>query len=126
MEPVLKPRYPEEDEKRTNPIPTWAKVVGIPVGLLLGFFSDSLRGWGLPGAIAGAAIVIPVLKYRRYWHDAWFWMTMLGMSVLQVPLVILARPLMDQLKFAFNILFATVDVFLVAVAVNLIRPKDLT
>jgi hypothetical protein len=49
---------------------------------------------------------------------------MLGMSVIQVPLVIFAQPLMDQYKFGFNILFVFADAFLVAGAVNWIRPND--
>jgi len=48
---------------------------------------------------------------------------MLALSVFQVPLVILARPLMDQLKFGSNILFVTLDAFLVAVVVNWVRSK---
>ena len=52
--------------------------------------------------------------------------SILELSVLQVPLVIMARPLMDQLKFGFNILFVTLDAFLVALMVNWIRPKELT
>ena len=114
----------EDPDRRTNPIPLWAKILGVPVAILLGFYSHALGGWGLPGAIAAAAILIPVAKYQRYWRSVWFWATMTGMAVLQIPLVILARPLMDQLKFAFNIAFATVDVFLVAIAVNFVRPKD--
>lgn len=51
-------------------------------------------------------------------------MTMLGLSILQVPLVILARPLMDQFKFGFNLIVAALDVLLVAVVVNCVRPKD--
>jgi hypothetical protein len=124
---VVKPRPQKnigDSEKRTNPLPWTAKVVLGVMALLLGFFSHALGGWGLPAGIAVAVILIPTLKYQRYWHEVWFWMTMLGMSVIQVPLVILARPLMDQLKFGFNILFATADVFLVAVAVNWVRPKD--
>ena len=39
---------------------------------------------------------------------------MLAFSTLQVPLAILARPLMDELKFGFNLLFATIDIFFVS------------
>ena len=48
------------------------------------------------------------------------------MSVFQVRLVVLVRPLMDQFKESLNLLFATMDVFLVALAVNWIRPKEET
>ncbi len=58
--------------------------------------------------MVGAVILLPTLKYRRYWRywsETCFWMTMLAFSTLQVPLAILARPLMDELKFGFNLLF---------------------
>jgi hypothetical protein len=110
--------------KRTNPLSSTAKAVLVVAAALLGWFSHALGGWGLPAAVAAAAIAGPTLKYRRYWHRAWFWLTILGMSIIQVPLVVLARPVMDQLKFGFYVLFVTVDAFLVAVAVNWIRPRD--
>jgi hypothetical protein len=74
--------------------------------------------------VVGAVILLPTLKYRRYWSETWFWMTMLALSTLQVPLAILARPRMDELKFGFNLLFATIDIFLVAVVVNWVRPTE--
>jgi hypothetical protein len=113
-----------ENEKQTNPLAWSIKVVLSVAAVLLGYFSHAMGGWGLPTAVAGAAIVLPILKYKQYWDGLWFWMTILAMSAIQVPLVILFRPVMDQLKFGFNILFATVDVFLVAVAVNWVRPKE--
>jgi hypothetical protein len=51
-------------------------------------------------------------------------MTMLAFSTLQVPLAILARPLMDELKFGFNLLFATIDIFFVAVVINWVPPTE--
>jgi hypothetical protein len=98
-------------------------MLGILV-VFLSFFNDPLfHGWGLPAGVAVAAIGIPLFMYRSYWQGTWFWLTLLALLVLQVPLVIACRPLMDQLKFGFNILFATLDVFLVAIAVNWVRPK---
>jgi hypothetical protein len=112
-----------DDEKRTNPIPWEAKIVLGITASLLGFFSEALGGWGVPALVGGAAVVIPTLKYQRYWHGRWFWLTMLALSVFQVPFVILSRPLMDQLKLGSNILFVTLDAFLVAVVVNWVRSK---
>jgi hypothetical protein len=79
---------------------------------------------GLACRVAGAVILLPTLKYQRYWNETWFWTTMLALSILQVPLVILSRPLMDVFKFGFNLLFATIDTFFVAVVVNWVRPKE--
>jgi hypothetical protein len=94
------------------------------IAVLPGWFHHALGGWGLPAGVVGAVILLPTLKYRSYWSETWFWMTMLAFSTLQVPLAILARPRMDELKFGFNLLFATMDIFLVAVVVNWVRPTD--
>jgi hypothetical protein len=113
-----------DTEQRTNPISWPLRIVLATIAVLLGWFNHALRGWGLPAGVAGAVILLPTLKYQRYWSETWFWTTMLAFSTLQVPLVILARPLMDELKFGFNLLFATIDIFFVAVVVNWVRPKE--
>lgn len=113
-----------EIAQRTNPIPWPARIAIGLAAALLGFFSDQLGGWGLPSVMAGAAIVVPTMKYQRYWGEKWFWFTILGMTALQPPLVILARPLMEQLRFGFNLLFVSIDALLVITVVNWVRPKD--
>jgi hypothetical protein len=113
-----------DSEKRTNPISWPSRIVLATIAVLLGWFNHSLGGWGLPAGVVGAVILLPTLKYRRYWGETWFWLTMLALSILQVPLVILVRPLMDELKFGFNLLFGTIDIFFVAVVVNWVRPTE--
>jgi hypothetical protein len=119
-----KSHHKREDGRHTNPLSATAKVVLGIGGGLLGFFSHALGGWGLPSAIAAAAVVVPTLKYRRYWRGTWFWMTILAMAVLQAPLVITTRPLMDRYGFGFNIVLATIDGILVVIAVNWVRPEE--
>jgi hypothetical protein len=111
-------------EKQTNPMPWSTRVLLTALALFLGFFSHALGGWGLPVGVVGAAILIPVLKYQRFWHRLWFWLTIIALSILQVPLVILTRPLMDEFKLGFNLLLATVDGIFVILVVNWIRPKE--
>lgn len=77
----------------------------------------------MPAAIAGLPVVLPALKYQRYWRAKWFWFTMVGLSLVQVPLVVLARPLMERFRFGFNILFATLDLLFVIVVVNCVRSR---
>jgi hypothetical protein len=103
-----------------------AKIVLGTAGALLGFFSDYLRGWDLPAGMACAAIVVPTFKYRRYWHARWFWSVIAGVLIIQVPLLILVRPLMERLKFGFNLLFVSLDAMLLIFIVNWVRPKDET
>jgi hypothetical protein len=71
------------------------------------------------GSYPSAYSEIPELLERDL-----LWMTMLAFSTLPVPLAILARPRMDELKFGFNLLFATIDIFFVAVVVNWVRPTE--
>jgi hypothetical protein len=112
------------DEKRTNPLSPLTTGLLVVGAVLLGFFSHALGGWGLPAGLGAAAVVAPILKYRRYWRRFWFWGTILALSILQVPLVILARPFMDRYKFGFNLVFATADLFVVIVMVNWVRPEE--
>jgi hypothetical protein len=90
---------------------------------LLGLLNHFLHDWGIPASVAAAAILVPLFGYRTFWHRPWFWSTMLALSVLQVPLVIAARPLMDQFRFAFNLLFGLTDCLLVVIVVRWVAPK---
>ena len=74
--------------------------------------------------MAGAAILIPTLKYRRYWKARWFWFVILGLTVLQVPLLMMVGPFMRTAGFGLNLLFVYLDALGVIVAVNVVRPKD--
>src|SRR5580692_5346755 len=38
------------------------------IAVLLGWFHHALGGWGLPAGVVGAVILLPTLKYRRYWE----------------------------------------------------------
>jgi hypothetical protein len=65
------------------------------LGLLLGFFDHSLH-WGRAVFAAGVAMVFPIIGFRDFWTDGRFWITVILLGVLQVPLVIAVRPLMEQ------------------------------
>ena len=97
--------------------------MGVAVALLC-VFSDYLGGWGLPIAMAGIGIAVPTLKYQRYWKAVWFWSAITGLALLQIPLLLWARPWMESLGFGFNLLFVTADAVVVALIVNWFRPKD--
>ena len=106
----------------TNPIPGPAWILLIIGALLVGFFNDALGGWGLPSAIAAGVILLPILQYKRYWRDGWFWLTLAALSLAQVPLIILSRPLMEQFRFGFNLVFGVADLFLVVLIINWVSP----
>jgi hypothetical protein len=93
------------------------------IAVLLGWFHHTLGGWGLPAGVVGGVILLPteipeLLERDLVLDDD------AAFSTLQVPLAILARPRMDELKFGFNLLFATIDIFFVAVVVNWVRPTE--
>jgi phosphatidylserine synthase len=86
------------------------------MGLLSGLLDGWLHGWGLPILVAATAVVIPATYYRSQWHHAWFWMV--------IVMLIVSKPLMDQLKFVSLVGFAILDASLVVVAVNWMSPKS--
>jgi hypothetical protein len=113
-----------ESTPRTNPLPWPAGLaLGVAVALLC-FFSDYLGGWGLPSAMAAIGIAVPTLKYQRYWKSRCFWSVISGLALLQIPLLLWARPWMESLRFGFNLLFVMADAFLVVPMVNWFRPND--
>lgn len=110
--------------RRTNPVPGLAWIPLIIGALLLGFFNEALAGWGLPSAIAAGVILLPILQYKRYWCDGWFWLTLAALSLAQVPLIIFTRPLMEQFRFGFNLVFGVADLFLVVLIINWVSPAQ--
>jgi hypothetical protein len=99
-------------------------LVGLSMGLLSGLLDGWLHGWGLPILVAATAVVIPATYYRSQWRHAWFWMVIAPLVVLQAPMLIVSKPLMDQLKFVSLVGFAILDASLVVVAVNWMSPKS--
>ena len=59
--------------------------------------------------MASAAVGIPILLYRRYWSKAWFWATALLLTIIQIPLVILARPLIGHAGSYHMLIFLMAD-----------------
>jgi len=80
----------------------------IVVAGLLGFFDHAIH-WGRAPIAAGLAMIIPILGFRDYWGEVRFWITIAVLGVLQVPLGIGVRPLMEQLKFPFMLTFGIID-----------------
>ena len=55
------------------------------LALLLGFFDHALH-WGRAPFAAGVAMLIPILGFRDLWKEARFWITIVLLGVLHVPL----------------------------------------
>jgi hypothetical protein len=82
-----------------------------------GLFDHSLH-WGRAVFAAGVAMAFPIIGFRDFWTDGRFWITVILLGVLQVPLVIAVLPLLEQLKFPFMLMFGILDGFVVVVIIS--------
>ena len=109
---------PRQRKKKWRKINVWSiKGPILLLALLLGFFGDALH-WGTAPLAAGAAVIIPIIGFRDFWNEGRFWITVFLLGAAQVPLVIVVRPLIDQLKFPLMFAFGIVDCVLVALAIS--------
>jgi hypothetical protein len=104
--------------------PGCTRVLLIAVGAAAGLLNIWLEGWGLAIAAAVAPILVAVVYYKPLWRGRQFWLVMCALTVLQIPLVVAAKPLADQLEFPFLFAFAILDFFLLALVINWVCPKD--
>lgn len=100
--------------------PGWrTKLVAFVIGVIIAaIFAGKPQGYGWGGAIlcGGAAVVVPALAYQRLWGTRQFWVTLALLTALQVPVVIGVRPLIEQFRFMFILVFGSVDcMFVIAV-----------
>jgi hypothetical protein len=106
-----------------KPIPRSVHVVLVVFGVAMGILNIWFQGWGFAILAGAAPIGVAVVYYRPLWSRRWFWLVLSILTVLQIPLVVIAKPLMDQLKFLFLLGFVIVDFFFVAVVINVGFPK---
>jgi hypothetical protein len=102
------------------PLSRPVKWVLLSLALLAGFFEHDFGRWAAPIAMAAIALVVPILLYRTYWGKLWFWITALLLAVVQIPLVMLVRPLIEQSRAYYMLVFGMVDLVFVAVVMSLI------
>jgi hypothetical protein len=101
--------------------PGWRlKVTGFAVGGLLALLSfGSPNGYSRWGSVlmAGAAIVLPTLQFRKFWSQGRFWVTVSLLAALQIPLVLAVRPLIERLRAVFLLEFVIIDGLFVIAAI---------
>jgi hypothetical protein len=85
---------------------------------LLGLLDRAFLHWGRGPLAAGVAMVIPIIYFRDLWTEVRFWIVILLVGVIQIPVVIGVRGLMEKLKFPFMLAFGILDCTLVAVVVS--------
>ncbi len=108
------PAMPVKGWKRVN---TW-RIKGpiLVVALLLGFFDHALH-WGSLSFAVAIAMVLPVIGFRDFWNVWKFWITVVALAVLQVPLVHVLRPVVEKSGFVFLYGFSILDCTLVAAVI---------
>jgi hypothetical protein len=84
---------------------------------LLGFFGDALHIGPAPVA-AGLAILLPLIGFRDFWKEGKFWITIVILGTVQVPLVLVVSPLIKQFKFPMLLTFGLLDTVLVGLAIS--------
>jgi len=88
------------------------KMIALVIGGLFALLSIARPdGYGWMGAVlmSGAALVVPVLQFRRLWSVARFWVVTALLIVIQIPLVIAVGPLVERLRAAFLLAFGVAD-----------------
>ena len=88
------------------------KALALVVGGLFALLSIARPdGYGWMGAVlmSGAALIVPVLQFRRLWNEGRFWIVAGLLMALQIPLVIAVRPLVERFRAAFLLAFGIGD-----------------
>jgi hypothetical protein len=96
-------------EKGWRKVNVWSvKGPLLVVALLLGALSAAL-GWGTAPVGGAFAIAIPMIGFRDFWNGARFWVTIIVLGAVQVPLVVIVRPLVELYKFPALFMFMILD-----------------
>jgi len=104
---------------------SWSvKAVLLALALLAGFFEHALGGWSGPIAMAAVAVVVPILLFRRFWSQTWFWITAVLLGVVQVPIVVAIRPLIEHARSFYMLTFVIIDGLLVIAVISLLCPES--
>ena len=74
--------------------------------------------------MAAVAVVVPLLLFRRFWNQTWFWITAVLLGVIQVPVVVAVRPLIDQARSFYMLTFVMIDGLIVIAVICLVCPKS--
>jgi len=100
------------------------KAILLSLALLAGFFEHALGAWAGPSAMAAIALVVPILLFRRFWSQTWFWLTAVLLGVIQIPIVVAVRPLIQQARSYYMLCFVMIDGLLVIAVISLLSPKS--
>jgi hypothetical protein len=100
-----------------------AHFIIIAVAVVAGGFDRVTRGWGAPITASVLVLFYLAMYWRNCWGRASFWVSVVLISVAQVPLVILARPKIEQNRL-YMMGFMLGDIVAAAVVTSLIAQLD--
>src|SRR6516162_10185307 len=112
-----------QSAKKWKELNTWpVKWPILALAVLFGAMSNVYH-WGRAPVAAAAAVILPIIGFRNYWNEVRFWITVLLLGAIQVPIVLLINPIMEEVKFPFLFAFGVLDCVLVALAIFWICSK---
>lgn len=97
------------------------------LALLVGFFDDVLGGgWAKPVAMAATALGVPIFlrRGRKFWNQGAFWITVLAVAIIQIPLVIAVRPVIQRSGSIYLLAFGVADMLFVIAAILLVCSRS--
>jgi hypothetical protein len=92
-------------------LPTYVKALVIVVGLLVGFFDYTHKAGTVLAAVF--ALTLPIIVYRNFWNQRRFWTAIALLALTQIPLVMIVRSWVVQLRFGGLLAFGITDCGLV-------------
>ena len=96
-------------EKGWQKVNTWRfKGPILAVAFLLGVFDHALH-WGGVSLAAAVAIIVPTIGFRAFWNAWKFWVSLAAFALLQIPLVLVLRPLVERSGFPMLYAFGILD-----------------
>jgi hypothetical protein len=117
-------RVREASIGRWKRINTWS--IKGPVLLLACIYGglSAAFNWDAVPLVAAIAIVLPILGFRGLWKETKFWITILLLGLVQIPLVIGMRMWLHKPSVPLLIAFSIGDCFLVILLVLWTFPSE--
>lgn len=106
--------------------PWWLHVLAIAVGGFACLCGERFGyGWGGSIAAAAGALVFPAIIYhRKNGSRERFWAAVTLLTIIQIPLVIAVRPLVEKFGFAVILAFAVTDCVFVALGITWVCSRE--
>jgi len=103
---------------------TWrVYLAAVVVGLVGISMEHRIPGITRPIGTAAVAISGTLITKRRYWGFSWYWITFGMLTILQIPLMVAAKPLFDEFKYFFMWIFAFADLAAMGLVIEIVGER---